>query len=745
MNFKRIICALSFIIALQTLRAADSDVLPIARIKEPIEFSGFTKTNVWELATPIELYMHAPSFGQSPKERTEVRIGYDDQYLWVFARMHYTDPSKIVSTSKKRDEESRNSDSFGIVLDTYDDNQSGLAFFTTPSGQRIDYAISNDAVFQPGPPGAGGGGNQNYSWNTFWDVKTSKTSDGWSSEMRIPFSSLRFQDINGKVKMGLILNRTTSYCNEIDTYPEIDPKYGVTAYIKPSLAKTIELDGLKPLNPIYIAPYVLTGLEQNQVLNEAGTQYNKDNNPRLTGGVDIKYSVTSNLTLDLTANTDFAQVEADDEYVNLTRYNMYLPEKRMFFQERSSIFGFNLGRQQELFYSRRIGLNDGLPVRIYGGARLTGRVGKWDIGALDMQTEKFNTSPSENFGVFRVRRQVINANSYVGAMTTSRIGMNGENSMAYGIDGVFRLFGDDYLQARFAQTSNTQAQSNSFKSNSFAYLRWERRNDKGFGYDVNYAYSGLEFNPSAGFMEKLGTAGVDVMTQYGWLPGEKSKLRTIKLLGGYSYSKWIVNNKLESSEQRGGVDMSFKSGWMLMGMLTNMKEGVLNEFFLAKNASIPVGEYSQFRFNSQISTPYSKKVVLDLNSSIGEFFDGNLISLGAKPTLNLSSSLQLSCSYSYNRINLDKRDQRFVSHIAQLKALFMYNTKLSLSSFVQYNSLNSVFVGNFRLRYNPSEGNDFFLVYNETRPGSGYSFGEASHVSFLSRMILLKYVYTFKI
>lgn len=408
MKFERIWSLLFFVFISNIIQANSNEILSIARIKEPIEFSGITKTSVWELATPFKLSMHAPNFGKEPSEQTEVRLGYDDQFLWVFARIHYIDPSKIVSTSKKRDEESKNSDSFGVMLDTYDDNQSGLAFFTTPSGQRIDYSISNDAVFQPGP---GGSGNQNYSWNTFWDVKTARIADGWSVEMRIPFSSLRFQDVNGKVKMGLIINRGTSYCNEIDTYPDIDPQYGMTAFIKPSLAQTIELDGLKPKNPIYIAPYVLTGLEQNQIYNETDKTYNKDSNPKLTGGLDVKYSLTSNLTLDLTANTDFAQVEADDEYVNITRYMMYLPEKRMFFQDRASIFGFNLGRMQELFYSRRIGLNDGQPVRIYGGARLTGRVGKWDLGMLDMQTEKYDATPSENFGVLRVRRQVFNPNS----------------------------------------------------------------------------------------------------------------------------------------------------------------------------------------------------------------------------------------------------------------------------------------------------------------------------------------------
>lgn len=743
MDLKRIFGGVIFILAFQTMQAVTTDVLPIARITESVEFTGMTAPNIWTLSTPVNLMMHVPNFGKSPGEQTEIRMAYDDKYLWIFARLHYTDPSKIVSTSKKRDEESRNSDAFGIVLDTYDDNESGLAFFTTPAGQRIDFAISNDGNFQPSPLG---NTSINISWNTFWDVKTATIADGWSVEMRIPFSSLRFQEKDGKVRMGLLLNRSISYRNEIDTYPEIDPKHGPFAPIKPSLAQTIEMDGIIAAKPVYIAPYVLTGIEQNQVLNEAGTLYNRENKPQLTGGLDVKFSLNSNLTLDLTANTDFAQVEADDEYVNITRFSMYLPEKRMFFQERSSIFGFNMGRSQELFYSRRIGLNDGNPVRIYGGARLTGRMGKWDIGLLDMQTEQFNETPSENFGVFRARRQVFNPNSYVGAMATTRIGTNGSSSMAYGADGVFRLFGDDYLETRFAQTTNPDGKIDAdAKANSFAYLKWERRNQEGFAYNLTYSYSGLDFNPSTGFLAKFGIAGVELRSQYGWLPGENSKLQSFKLITGYTNMHRLVDNRLENMWLNGGFELNTKNGWNLMTALFYMKEGILNKFRLSENASVPAGEYAYKNIFSIGSTPMTKPLVVKFVINGGEFYDGTVASITTEPTLNLSSSLQFSGSYGYNRISFDSRDQLFTSHIARLKVLYMYNTKLSVSSFIQYNSVNRMMIGNLRLRYNPKEGNDFFLVYNETHPGSNYSFGDAASVPFLNRMILLKYAYTFKI
>ena len=260
----------------------------------------------------------------------------------------------------------------------------------------------------------------NLSWNTFWDVKTTQDDKGWYVEMKIPFSSIKFKPQNDIATMGLVINRTICYNNEIDTYPSIDPKFGTSATLKPSLGVNIEFEGVKPAKPIYVSPYVIGGFARDWVNNEENTAYVKEDDPSGNVGLDVKYSINSNLTLDATVNTDFAQVEADNQQVNLTRYSLYFPEKRAFFQERSSLFNFSLGENSNLFYSRRIGLVDGSPIKIYGGARLIGRIGKWDMGLIDMQTESHEETPGENFGVFRMRRQVINPNSYVGGILTSK-------------------------------------------------------------------------------------------------------------------------------------------------------------------------------------------------------------------------------------------------------------------------------------------------------------------------------------
>jgi len=719
------------------------DISTIARISGEIVFDGRPDEAAWNEATIFPLIMHSPNFGAEPTELSEVMLGYTQEYLWVGARLFSKDPENITSTSKKRDERSRNSDQFGIVLDTYDDNENALSFFTMPTGARIDYTVSNDAE------GGGGGGmsSLNRSWNTFWDVETTRDQDGWYVEMRIPFSSLRFQTINGKIRMGMIINRRISYANETNTYPPIDPKYGFSANFKPSQAHTIEFENINPRRPVYISPYVLGGYSGGWELNEDETEYLKKENPKMEAGLDVKYSLTSNLTLDLTANTDFAQVEADDQQVNLTRYSLFFPEKRLFFQERSGIFNFSLGgRSDNLFYSRRIGIVDGEQVRIFGGARMTGRINKWDVGILDMQTQRIGETPSENFGVARLRRQVINQNSYVGGIMTSRIGTNGDYNVAYGVDGIIRMFGDDYLDVRMAQTFETEADNKVFSTDpTFVGITWERRTDEGFAYDLNYTFTGEQMNPDVGFLRRSDIQGMGGRVQYGWFHGETSKFFSNRAMFVARRYNRISDGSLESMEISPGWFFNMKKGLGAFMEVKYMKEGVDEEFDLSDDVVVPAGEYEFTAFEAMIFTPSSKAISARINMEAGGFFDGNKISVGGSPILNLSASLQLSGEYEYNYITFPERDQSMQAHIARGSILYMYSTKLSGSAFVQFNTANEVFLGNFRIRYNPREGNDLYLVYNEYRGFMVQDDTVPVPPSYYNRAIMLKYTHTFRL
>jgi hypothetical protein len=429
--------------------------IAVKRISDQIVFDNKPTEDLWNGLNTFKLTMWRPNFGAEPSEKSDVRMGYDNEFLWIGASFYMKDAFEIFVVTKKRDDILWDNDAFGIVIDALNDNETGFALFTNPAGLRTDFSVSNDGSFTNGLAAP-----MNTSWDTFWDVKTSRDDKGWYLEMRIPFSSLIFKTVKGVATMGIILQRSISSNNETDMYPAIENKYSYSAFIKPSQAAKITIEGAEPTKPVYIAPYVLGGFSRDQVLNETKTGYIRKDKLQYNAGLDVKYNINSNLTLDLTANTDFAQIEADDYQVNLTRFSLFFPEKRKFFQERSGLFDFRLGGMYDnLFYSRNIGLVGGNQVDIYGGARLTGNVGKWDLGFLEMQTAPYDTLPGENFSVLRMRRQVINPNSYIGGIFTTRIGMSGAQNYVYGIDGIFKLFGDDYLNVKWAQTYDNKANS----------------------------------------------------------------------------------------------------------------------------------------------------------------------------------------------------------------------------------------------------------------------------------------------
>ena len=723
-----------------SLTVLSQDEIKIEPLTGEIEFDGIPSEPAWKLCRNFPLVMHYPVYNGTPTEKSEVYITFDNNYLWVGATLYYNDISKLVSTSKKRDETSENSDYFGILLDSYNDNENALAFFTMPSGLKIDYTVANDA--------AGGGpdhNSKNFTWNSYWDVKTVKDNKAWYIEMRIPFSSLRFQSVNDITKMGLIITRGISYCNETDTYPAIDTKYGQNAKIKPSLGQTIVFEKINPRNPLYISPYLLGGISRNWELNETGDDYVSSNDPKLTGGLDVKYNLNNNLTLDFTVNTDFAQVEADDEQVNLTRYSLFFPEKRLFFQERSSIFSFSLGGPQDLFYSRNIGIMDGEMVAIPGGVRLVGRLGKWDVGFLDMNTAKFNENPAENFGVVRARKQVINENSYVGGMLTTRLGFDGSYNVGYGLDGIFRVFKDDYLDVKVAQTMDNSISSNVASLDpTFFRVAWERRSEEGFGYEGVYAYWGKDFNPESGFMFLNNLHEFRGSMQYGWFPGENSVIFSYRTGVDFEMLRRIADGQLENMEISPEFEINFKNGYGLFTGLAYRKEGVLEDFYLSDDVYVPAGNYAFYGIHGFANSPRTKKLVGMVGFQAGQFYDGNRVSFNVDPELNLSSSFQLTAGYQYDHVNFPSRSQTFTNNIGKIKLTYMVNTKISMSAFVQYNQIDNIIITNYRLRYNPRDGNDFYLVLNDMRNSDKNNSGDKLP-PFINQTVLLKYTHTFRL
>jgi len=723
----------------------------IEKLSLPLDFDGIPDEEAWQNLAPFKMIMHSPVFGKDPSEKSDIRIGYDDKYLYVGARLFFENPDRIKSASLKRDYMGMGGDWFGIILDTYNDKENGLAFLTSPDGLRWDATIQKDAVvpFPDQMP-------INISWNTFWDVRTNKDKNGWSAEIRIPFSSLRFQELDGEVKMGLIVHRWIPSKNETDLFPAIPPNWGQTSALKPSQAQEIVLLGVKPSKPLYIAPYLLGGYESNFEINNLGAAYKKSDKPTIEAGLDVKYGISNNLIMDLTLNTDFAQVESDEQQINLTRFSLYYPEKRLFFLERASVFDFSLGGLSNMFYSRRIGLSDdGDPIRIYGGARMTGRVGKWDMGLLDMQTAplwKNDSSgllkeimPSENFGVLRFRRQILNENTYIGAMVTSRMGVAGTYNLAYGLDGIFRLFGDDYLDVKLSQSFENDLKNSSVSEPTKIMTFWERRSSKGLGYNLGYSRSGIHYNPGIGFEMIEDYAALRGGIKYGWLPGEAAKLYSHSPEIMVSYMTYIDDGSLMSFNNTIGWTFLTKNQWQgslnLVYNIENLKDSLE---ILEDELTIVAGEYKFLNFMGLVSTPATKSFYIISRIDAGQYFDGSRLSVNMQPMWNISKHMELGAIYNFDRLVFSVRDEEIINHIIGIKSTYMLDTRLSVNAYIQFNTAVNGIMTNLRLRYNPKEGNDFYIVFNEGR--NTHLTREVPNLPVYEvRSVLVKYTYTFSL
>jgi hypothetical protein len=705
-----------------------------------VTLDGLSNEEAWQSVPSLPLITIFPNFGNPPSERTEILVGHDDSFIFVAARLYDREPGKIQSPSKKRDYPDTNSDWVGVLFDTFNDKENALGFFTTPAGLRWDGMVVNDAERRSI--------NESYvntSWNTFWDVAAVKNDQGWFAEMRIPFSSLRFQDKDGRVVMGLKAFRWLPRRAELICFPDVDPRLGTVVLYKPSQSRDAILEGVHSRRPLYIAPYALGGYGQSYDLNDEETVYIRQNKPATEAGLDIKYGLTSNLTLDLTANTDFAQVEADDFQVNLTRFSLYFPEKRLFFLERAGIFDFSFGEYNQLFYSRRIGLHEHDAVRLYGGARLVGRLGSWDLGFLDMQTAPLHAAelPSENFSVLRIRRRVFNPFSYVGGMATTRLGTDGSYNVVYGLDGIFRVHGDDYVLLNWAQSYETGKSNNAASLDPARFrIGWERRTQKGLGADLSLSYAGKDYDPGMGFELREDFSRLGNRVSYGWMPGEKSSLNQHSIFAdGYVYFR-NEDHTLESAEIGPGWGFMAKSGWNGEFAMKMYRESVREEISFYDKVFVPPGEYEFYGLKGYFQTPFGNLLYATVTVDAGSFYDGSKATIGVTPSWGISSDLTLDGYYEFDRVDFSSRLQVLTAHIARVRLLATLSTKFSASAFIQYDSAADEVTANLRFRYNPKEGNDFYVVINEGLNTNRFGY-HPSHPPYSNRAIMIKYSYTF--
>jgi hypothetical protein len=543
--------------------------------------------------------------------------------------------------------------------------------------------------------------------------------------------------------MGMGVYRLIAAKNERHIFPDIPPDWGFLSFAKPSKITRVSLEGVQSRKPVYITPYLLGGLSREAELNTVNSAYEFDNDATKEIGLDLKYSITDNLTIDLTANTDFAQVEVDDQQVNLTRFSLFFPEKRQFFQERSAIFDFATGDFSRLFHSRRIGLDDGSPVPIVGGARLIGRVGSTDIGVLNMQTARAGDLRSENFGVLRLRKQVFNANSTVGSMVTSRIGEDGHYNVAAGVDGVIRVVGDQYVILKWASTFDTDiADGVDALDRSRFIARLERRRQNGFSYAADYIRSGAEYNPDMGFQMREDFTFGQGRLQQQWLLGEGSPFFSVAVRATASTYVRNSDRTAESRLVEPAIEIRFKNNSRLNLSMQHSYESVREQFELSTNTQVPVGDYwfhgGLLHFEASRASTFRPTFIV----SGGEFYDGWNAAIQLQPAWNLSSHFEFSAAYQFNLIRFPDRQEELNAHLARVRLDVAMDTHLSLSAFLQYNGTDDIASINARLRYHFREGSDLWIVYDEGMNTMRDVVGAPRLPLSQNRALLVKYTYT---
>ena len=674
-----------------------------------IQLDGFVDEPAWEDIDPVPLVMYSPTYGGALTEETEIRIAYDDGYLYVSGRLFDSDLGGIRANSFIRDGFSGD-DQFSVVIDSYNDHETAVAFVVNPNGARSDRAVWGDAEWTAGTRPF------NSDWNAHWDAAVQRTNDGWSAEMRIPFSTLGFQNAGGEVTMGLSVYRSISRKNERHVYPDISPEYGFFGFGKPSLAQRVTLTDVNRATPMYVTPYLLGGMTQIPTLREPpdvqAAYWATTDDPTGEPGLDFRYSPSSNLSIDLTANTDFAQVEADDQQINLTRFPLFFPEKRQFFQERSATFDFATGGVTDrVFFSRRIGLDQGELVRIYGGARVVGRAGGLDFGMLNMQTAPRAGRPGENMGVLRLKQQIFNQNSSVGGIVTTRVDAYGKTNVAYGADSEVRVFGDEYLTLRWAQSFDDDvAERNPLDAGTF-FAQYERRRQEGLNYSAQYRRVGPDYLPRLGFQLRNDFTLFGGSSEYSWFLGEDSQLRAVTV--GGTTEHYYRNSDLtpESRSYAPMLRIALKSGTFMTLTSRSSFESIRDPFSVA-SLEINPGEYWFHEADMSLRLSRGGLVRGELGGSAGSFYDGRRVGLRMSPALNVSRHVEIRPGYDLNRFELRGGDY-LTTHLAKLGVDFSLDTHLSLSVLAQYNSAADQALVNARFRYHFREGVDLWVVYNE--------------------------------
>ena len=674
-------------------------------VAKPPVIDGRLTDSAWLDASPVTGFTQRELHeGQPVTERTEVRIITDGEAVYVGAWLYDDEPGAIVPGAKVRDGDISKSDYFGILFDTYHDRQNGFVFTTTPAAIEYDAQVVNEGegggVQLPGQTSATAGalGGFNINWDGTWTVATSVDSAGWYAEFRIPFTTLRF-GAGETQTWGLNLVRSIRRKSEEAFWSFIPRQFTL---MKISHAGALEGVQVPSRRVWYVTPYALTGRERNYLIEPEAHSRNE------VGG-DLKVGLTQSLTLDLTYNTDFAQVEVDEQRTNLTRFPLFFPEKRPFFLENAGIFSAGTPQAVDLFFTRRIGIDSlGQPVPIVGGGRATGRLGGLTVGGLQIFTE------DQSYSVFRVGRELA---------TRSRIGVIGVQRMATDIaedwNRVFAVDGRIGMGDAWTVDWWGAGSAKPGPADDIAYSARLGYETKRWSNVARYIQVGSEFDPQVGFLNRTGgyryyEAGLMWKQRFPGIPWIKEWIPHANYRGYYRLNGFWQEGRLHLDL----TEFDLANGGRFGPEVNVEHQGLEVPFEISPGVTLPIGSYDYTSLGFDLATNPSSPFWLTLRTDIGEFYDGTraggVLSVGARS----GSFFNTSVTTEYNDVRLAEGD--FIRKLINTRVAFFFTPRIMFQTLVQYSNQVQAWSANARFSWLSTAGNGLFVVFNEGRSADSF-------------------------
>lgn len=683
------------------VRAADGVTVRAVRLREPLVVDGRLSESVYTTIPAIDGFIQQePTEGAPASEATEAWIFYDDRNVYVSARCWDSHPEREVLTELRRDQNNiTQNESFTVVFDTFHDRRNGLFFQTNALGALRDQAVVDDAL--------------NISWNTVWNVRTQRFEQGWTLEMVIPFKSLRYPT-SGPQTWGVNFRRVVKWKNEYSYLTPVPRAFGTGAAIgRMGVAGTlVGLETPSQSKNLELKPYAVSTLTTDR---RAAVPF--ENRGKMNGGFDFKYGITRGLIADVTVNTDFAQVEEDLQQVNLTRFNLFFPEKRDFFLEGAGIFAFGgvtagsgtPGDVPVMFFSRRIGLTNGQDVPVIAGGRVTGRQGAFSVGAVNIQTDAKPAARAvtTNFTALRLKRDVLRR-SNVGIIATRKAPSGEIGNTLYGADTNLFLFQNVTANAYFAR-SDTPGVS---KGNDSYRGRFEYAGDR-YGVAVDHLLVGEHFDPQVGYVRRNDFRLTSTELRFSPRPKRRDVVRKYTFQGTLDYFTNGEGDTVQNRDWRMLFQTEFQSSDQMSLDYTRSYELLPRNFTIATGVVVPQGGYESQNLRGTYNLGQQRKLSGRIAAGRGSFYDGTRSEISYTGRVGVVKEFAFEPSLSLNWVDLPFGV--FSTKLVSSRFVFTPSARLMVSSLVQFNASARSLTSSVRMRWEYEPGSDLFVVYADGR------------------------------